>query len=362
MTSGKPAGEAKEERVSQWILPSTSRSIRSLGLDRDATLGSLGENEVRVKLYAAGLNYRDLMIAKGLAPGPIRAPHVVPGSDGAGIVEAVGSNVKDFQPGDKVLTHLTPLFDPSDESSMPDMKAISSGLGHTLDGTLRSRGNFPASGLFKMPANLSFLEASTLTCSGLTAYNALFGLKGREIKQGDWVMIQGTGGVSIAALQFAVAVGANVVATTSNAEKGRLLKELGAREVVNYRESREWGGVVKSFTPGGRGFDVVVDVGGDSTLEQSLEAVRTDGVVALTGLLGGAAEPVKMLAALMAVCTVRGVLLGSKKQMRELVRFVEEKNLKPVLDFRTWDLDEVKRAYDWLENQKHFSKVVIHIE
>jgi NADPH:quinone reductase-like Zn-dependent oxidoreductase len=200
-----------------------------------------------------------------------------------------------------------------------------------------------------------------LTCSGLTAWNAIFGLQGREVKAGDWVLIQGTGGVSVAALQFAVAVGANVVATTSNQEKAKLLESLGARHVINYRQHPSWASVARDLTPSHRGFDLIVDVGGDGTLPQSLAAIRTDGIIALTGLLSMSNQPVGMLQALIYGCTVRGILLGSKQQFREMVRFVEEKNLHPILDFRTWDLSEARRAYDWLDSQKHFSKVVIRM-
>lgn len=283
---------------------------------------------------------------------------VVQGSDGAGIVEAVGISITKFKPGDRVVTHLSPFL-PDDLA--PTMKDISAGLGQFVNGTLRECGNFHESALLLAPRNLNFAEASTLTCSGLTAWNAIFGLKGREVHAGSWVLTQGTGGVSIAALQFAVAVGANVVATTSNAEKARLLESLGATHVVNYREHRQWSAIARSFTPDERGFDVIVDVGGDSTLPESLEAVRTDGIVVLTGLLGGGQQPVAMLSALRYACTVRGILLGSRKQFQDMVKFVEERNLHPVLDFRTWALQDVRRAYDWLDNQKHFSKVVIRM-
>ena len=273
-------------------------------------------------------------------------------------MEAVGEGITKFKPGDRVVTHLSPFLE---DDAAPSMQDISAGLGQSIDGTLRASGNFHESALLQAPHNLNFAEASTLTCSGLTAWNAIFGLRGREVRRDSWVLVQGTGGVSIAALQFAVAVGANVVATTSNEEKARLLKDLGAKHAVNYREHRNWNSVARKFTPEERGFDLIVDVGGDSTLPESLEAIRTDGIVVLTGLLGEAEQPVAMLSALRYACTVRGILLGSRQQFREMVKFVEERNLHPVLDFRTWGLEDVRRAYDWLDNQKHFSKVVIKL-
>lgn len=195
----------------------------------------------------------------------------------------------------------------------PTFSDICAGLGHGIDGTLRQYGHFDQAALVKAPNSLSFEEAATLTCSGLTAYNALFGLRGREVHTGDWVLVQGTGGVSIAALQFAVAAGANVIATTSSEAKADRLKALGAKEVVNYRSTPAWGKAARDLTPQHRGFDIVVDIGGDTTLGQSIEAVRTDGLVVAAGMVGGAAKnSVPMMAALTNVCIVRGIMLGTK--------------------------------------------------
>lgn len=242
------------------------------------------------------------------------------------------------------------------------MLDISAGLGHSIDGTLRDRGHFHETALVHAPKDLDFGRASTLTCSGLTAWNALFGLKGRQVQAGNWVLVQGTGGVSIAALQFAVAVGAIVVATTSTAVKATRLQALGAAHVLNYRQVPAWGSTARALTPGGRGFDFVVDVGGNDTLLESLNAIRTDGIIVATGLLGGTdPQPVPMLAALMHACTVRGILLGTRNQLRDMVRFVEERHIEPVVDDMSFGLAEVKEAYERLEKQQHFSKVVVRI-
>ena len=281
---------------------------------------------------------------------------VVPGSDGAGIVKEVGSKVKDLKVGEHVVTHLAPTED--DNALPPSMAEISAGLGHGINGTLQEYGHFHQTALIKAPHNLDFARAATLTCSGLTAWNALFGLAGREVKKGDWVLVQGTGGVSIAALQFAAAVGAHVVATTSSQEKAKRLKELGAEHVVNYRTTPGWGVEARKLVPENAGFDLIVDVGGDSTLNESLKAVRTDGVVAATGLLG-ADEPVPMLSAIFHVCIVRGVLLGTRKQFKDMVSFIEEKEVQPVLDDVVFGLEEVRDAYERMVKQEHFSKVVI---
>lgn len=280
--------------------------------------------------------------------------NLVPGSDGAGIVRAVGGNVTEFKADDIVVTHLCP--DVGDDH-IPTFADISAGIGHGKDGTLREFGVFHRTVLVPAPKNLTFEQAATLTCSGLTAWNAL-----QDVKEGNWVLVQGTGGVSIAALQFAVAKGANVVATTSTEEKAERLRKLGAKTVVNYRAIKNWGEEARKATVNGRGFDCVVDVGGNGTLPESLKAVRVGGTVVLTGILSGQ-EPdaVPMMAALFQVCSVRGVLLGTREQFMELVNFVEERDVHPVLDDVEFSLDKVKECYDRLEAQKHFSKVSIKL-
>lgn len=164
--------------------------------------------------------------------------------------------------------------------------------------------------------------------------------------------------MSIAALQFAAAIGAHVVATTSSEEKAKRLRDLGAEHVINYRKTPAWGEQARGLTSKSSGFDLIVDVGGDSTLKESLKAVRTDGVIAATGLLG-ADEPVPMLSAIFDVCIIRGVLLGTRKQFKGMVIFIEEKDVRPVLDDVVFGLEEVKDAYGRMVKREHFSKVVI---
>ncbi|KAK4173822.1 putative alcohol dehydrogenase [Triangularia setosa] len=350
----------------KWILTGQEGYDISLQLvDSDISASTeLSPDDVLVQIQAASLNYRDLVIAKsegGAAGSTI--PNVVPGSDGAGMVVSVGSAVTSLSPGDRVVTYLSPSLPPSDETTLPAFSDIGAGLGQKVHGTLTNQMVITQHGVIKAPSNLNPIQAATLTCSGLTAWNALFGLSGREIKEGDWVVVQGTGGVSIAALQFAVAVGANVIATTSSKEKAERLKELGAKHVINYKETEDWGDIAKDYTPDKKGVDMVVDVAGNSSLVQSLAAVRTDGIIVLVGLLGKFdAGAIPMMSALWRPCIVRGVLLGSRQQYRNLVRFVEEKGVVPVVDDVIFGLEEVKEAYKRLEEQKHFSKVVIKIE
>jgi NADPH:quinone reductase-like Zn-dependent oxidoreductase len=274
-------------------------------------------------------------------------------------VKKVGS-ASGFKVGDKVITHLVPFIPDGD---FPAFSHIATGMGQEVDGTLREYGVFHESSLVLMPKTISFEQAATLTCSALTAWNGLFGLKGREPKKGDWVLTQGTGGVSIAALQFAIAVGATVVATTSNEAKAARLRALGANHVINYKEDEKWGETARKMTPNGRGFDQVVDVGGNTTLAQSLKAIRVDGLVIAAGLIGGAGDESKpaLLETLYSVCIVRGVLLGTRQQFHDMNRFIEENGIEPAIDDEVFGLKDTKDAYQKLAAQKHFAKVVIKI-
>jgi NADPH:quinone reductase-like Zn-dependent oxidoreductase len=209
------------------------------------------------------LNYRDLIITQGEYPFA-QKDGVVPVSDGAGIVESVGRLVHRFQAGDKVLT----LFNQAHFGGSLDPYIVATGVGGTIDGSLRQYGAYDEQGLVHMPKNLNFLEGSTLTCAALTAWNGLYGLESRALKQGDVVLTQGTGGVSIFALQFAKAAGATVIATTSSAKKAEILKKLGADHVINYKEDANWGETAKKFTPNGEGVTHVLEVGGPTTMKQ----------------------------------------------------------------------------------------------
>ncbi|KAK9855567.1 hypothetical protein MYU51_002111 [Penicillium brevicompactum] len=348
-------------QTTAWVLKD-QQGIDSLQLVENHPVPTLKDEEVLVKLHAVSLNYRDIVIAKGEPQLPCFTPNVTPASDGAGIVEAVGSRVNSFKPGDRVCTHLVSQLPPSDA---PNFLDINSGLGQHLDGTLRRQGTFHESALVSMPAGLDFLQASTLTCSGLTAWNALFGLEAQAPRKGSSVLVQGTGGVSIAALQFALAAGSTVIATTSTDAKAERLRSLGAHHVINYRTTPAWGEVAKSLTQNSVGVDIVVDVGGLSTLAQSLKALRTNGLVAVTGLLGKPEDQIaipSLLDCLVNVCTARGILLGTRDQFHAMNQFIAEKEIKPIIDEKMFSLQEAKEAYKYLEQQKHFSKVCIQLE
>ncbi|TAQ84062.1 hypothetical protein B7494_g7613 [Chlorociboria aeruginascens] len=308
----------------------------SLIFDAETPIPELAANEVLVKIHAASLNYRDLMLPKGLYPIP-KAENVVPGSDGAGEVIAIGSKVTRFTKGSKVVT----LFNQGHLAGSLDSKTRETGLGGAIDGTLRQYGIFNEHGLSEMPTTLSYLEASTLSCAALTAWNSFYGLN--TLRPGQYVLVQGTGGVSIFALQFAKAAGAKVIATTSSAAKAEVLKRVGADHVINYKETADWGKVAKALTPKGEGVDHVLEVGGPSTMAQTLQAIKIDGIISIIGFLGGfQKDQPGFLDCLSRTCTVRGVFVGSRIQLEEMNRAIDVNNIKPIVDEKVFALEELK--------------------
>ncbi|OJD35556.1 alcohol dehydrogenase [Diplodia corticola] len=328
----------------------------SLILNEQAAVPKLGDKDVLVKFHAASLNYRDLIIPKGMYPFALQ-DNVVPASDGAGEVVSVGSRVTRFKQGDKVAT----LFNQGHIAGSLDLASVGTGVGGVVDGCLRQYGAFDQDGLVHVPKNLNWLEASTLSCAALTAWNGLYGLEGRALKQGDWVVTQGTGGVSMFALQFAKAAGAKVIATTSSQAKAEKLKKLGADHVLNYKEVSDWGEQAKQLT-GGRGVDFVIEVGGPKTMAQSLKSVRIDGIIAIIGFVGGQQqEQPTFLDCLSNLCTVRGLLVGSRAQFDDMNRAIEANDIHPVLDDQVFSLEQTKDAYQYMWDQKHFGKLTIKI-
>ncbi|KAK6600379.1 zinc-binding dehydrogenase [Botrytis cinerea] len=287
----------------------------------------LGANDVLVKFHAASLNFRDLIIPKGQYPFALR-DGIIPGSDGAGEVLAVGSKVTRFTPGAKVVT----LFSQTHYGGSLDHLSVQSGLGGAVDGTLRQHGIFNENGLVDMPTSLSYLEAATLPCAAVTAWNALYGLK--PVKPGDVVLTQGTGGVSIFAVQFAKAAG----------------QPMGAH--------------AKSLTPLSAGVTHILEVGGATTMAQSLKAIKIDGVISIIGFVGGQAKEKEpgFLDCLINICTVRGLLVGSREMFEDMNRAIDASGIKPVVDEKVFGLDELKEAYQYMWDQKHFGKLAIKIE
>jgi NADPH:quinone reductase-like Zn-dependent oxidoreductase len=215
-----------------------------------------------------------------------------------------------------------------------------------------------------MPETLSPEEASTTGCAGVTAWNALYGLKSNALKPGDVVLTQGTGGVSMFAVQFAAAAGATVIATTSSEEKAKKLKELGVQHVINYKTDPNWGETAKKLTPDGQGVDHILEVGGPSTMAQSLKAIKIDGVISIIGFLGGgkSKEEPSFLDCLNNICIARGVLVGSRMQFEDMNKAIDANRIKPVMDSKIFKLEEAKEAYEYMWDQKHFGKLVIKVD
>ncbi|KAL4787348.1 hypothetical protein BJX76DRAFT_354296 [Aspergillus varians] len=339
----------------QWSVQDKEHDFEGMVFG-EGPIPKAGDSEVVVKLHAASLNYRDLIIPKGLYPFALSFP-VVPGSDGAGEVIEVGSKVKQFKQGDKVVT----LFNQLHQYGPIDFAAAGSGLGGAVDGTLRQYGVFNENGVVRAPENLNFLESSTLTCAGLTSWNALYGLK--PLKPGQTVLVQGTGGVSLFALQFAKAAGATVIATTSSDEKAKRLKELGADHVINYKTQPNWGEVARGLTRDNIGVDHIVEVGGAGTLQQSFKCIKLEGVISVIGFLGGMDPKTipNVLETLNNICTVRGVYVGSKALMNDMVSAIEANNIHPVVDGTVFTLEKTREAYEYMWAQKHFGKVTVQI-
>ncbi|EHK39549.1 hypothetical protein TRIATDRAFT_48567 [Trichoderma atroviride IMI 206040] len=340
-----------------WSIAEINKdSFDSLVLKDNVPLPKLGERDVLVQIEAVSLNYRDLAIPKGFYPFTLNLP-VVPGSDSAGIILATGSKVTKFAKGDRVCT----LFNEHHQTNPITPEAVTSGFGGAIDGTLREYAVFGDHALVKAPSTLNAIEASTLTCAPLTAWNALYGLQSKAIKAGEWVLTQGTGGVSLSGIQFAAAAGATVVATTSSKEKAEELKKLGATHVINYRETPNWGEVARSLTPEGTGFDHILEIGGPGSLEQSLKAIKLEGVITIIGFLAPSDKQPPLMDALNHVCIVRGIFVGSKQQFVEMNRAIDSNKIKPVVDSNIFSFEDIKTAYQYQWDQKHYGKVVIKI-
>lgn len=305
---------------------------------------------VVVRVRAASLNYRDLLIARGTYDDG-GLPRLVPLSDGAGEVVAVGAGVTRLSRGDRVVA----AFMQSWVCGAPRAEHGASALGGAIDGVLAERVALRAEGLVRLPDALSFEQAATLPCAGVTAWNALCA-SGRLVP-GDRVLTEGTGGVSIFALQVARAAGAAVVATSSSDAKLERLRALGAAATINYRRTPAWGEEARSLT-GGVGVDHVVEVGGVGTLEQSLGAVRVGGTVSMIGVFTGTHGDVSTGTILRKTVRLQGILVGSREMLEALVRAVAERRIEPVVD-SVFPFDRARDAYRHLESGTHFGKVVI---
>ena len=309
-----------------------------------------GPGEVVVEMRAASLNYRDLGILRGGYARNDTNP-VVPLSDGAGVVVEVDEGVGEWAVGDRVHG----LFVQDWIDGPPNDAVLRTSLGGGIDGVLRERMTFPVSGLVRTPEHWSDAEAACVPCAAVTAYHALFGYRG--LTADDTVLLLGTGGVSMFALQMATAIGARVIQTSSSDEKLALARTHGAADTVNYRTTPEWAAEVRRLTDG-RGVDFVVEVGGPGTLGQSMQAVAVGGQISLIGVLDDPRAAVNPLPVMFDVARIQGIYVGSRKMHEACVDLLTTHDHRPVID-RTFAFDEARDAYAHLKSQQHVGKVVI---
>jgi NADPH:quinone reductase-like Zn-dependent oxidoreductase len=326
--------------------------LNNLGIE-DLPVPEPGPGEVLVRMRAAALNYRDTLTVIGGYGSRQKQERLIPLGDGAGEVVQLGNGVESWREGDRVLGCLMPDWQGGE---MSEAKGAAS-LGGSVDGCAVEYRVFPATGLVRTPDYLSDIEAATLPCAALTAWSALVSQGG--IGPGDTVLTQGTGGVSLFALQFARLVGARVIATSSTADRLERLRALGASDVINYREVPDWGRAARALT-GGRGVDHVVEVGGAGTLAQSVRAVRVGGTVSLIGVLGGAKPDFNLAHIVMQNIRLQGVTVGSRDQFEHMLSAIVAHKLRPVID-RVFPLAEIRAAIEHLGARRHIGKVCIAI-
>ena len=311
-----------------------------------------GPGQVLLEMKAASLNYRDVLTVAGKY-NPRQPLPLIPCSDGVGVVAAVGDGVSRVRAGDRVAT----LFSQKWWGGRPEYDKIRSTLGGPLDGTLAEYMALDENGVVKVPGHLSNVEAATLPCAAVTAWSAL-ATQG-DVGPGDTVLVQGTGGVSLFALQLARILGARVIATSSSDEKLERVRELGAWAVVNYVDEPEWGKKARELT-GGVGVDHVVEVGGGGTIAQSLKAIRIGGQISVIGNLAGGSTELSLIPILMQNVRLQGIIVGSREGFEAMSRAIAQHELRPVVD-RVFPFAETPEAFRYVAAGKHFGKVCIEI-
>ncbi|MEZ4320177.1 MAG: NAD(P)-dependent alcohol dehydrogenase [Myxococcota bacterium] len=309
-----------------------------------------GPGEVRLRMSAVSLNYRDLLMVRGEYDPRVRRP-LVPCSDGVGVVEAVGPGVT-ASVGERRI----PLFAAGWLSGPPRAEHLATTRGGPLPGTLQTHLTLPVEATVRAPEGLSDAECATLPCAGVTAWHAL---QAAGVTAGSTVVTLGTGGVSIFALQLARAMGARVAVTSSSDAKLERARELGAELTVNYAIDPGWGREVARWA-GGSGVDAVIEVGGAGTIAESLRAVRVGGTIAMIGVLDGGVGEVPLVRALMRSVRIQGILVGSRDHLEALVRVLSP-GVRPVID-STFGFEEAPEAFEHLASAAHFGKVVVHVD
>ena len=322
--------------------------LDKLELVEQAEPGEPGPGEIRVRVHASSLNFHDYSVVTGVIPSEDGR---IPMSDGAGLVEAVGEGVTEFARGDSVVSTFIPPW----QDGQPQQADFSGVPGDGVDGYARESVVRPAEWFTHAPQGYSHVEAATLTTAGLTAWRAL--VVDGNIKAGDTILVLGTGGVSIFALQFARMMGARVIATSSSNAKLEKLRELGAEHTINYVDEPKWGKKVLALTEG-RGVDQVIEVGGPGTVPQSIDAVRIGGRISLIGVLTGTGGNIPTAKLMIKQARLEGVVVGSRRHQQDMIRAIDANGMRPIID-STFPLDGIADAFRHEEAGKHFGKICL---
>ena len=312
----------------------------------------LGPLDVRLKMKAVSLNFRDLLMVRGLY-NPRQPLPLIPCSDGVGEVVEVGANVKRVKMGDRV----SPLFSVGWLSGEPTREKMGSSLGGPIDGTLTEEMVVASHAVVPVPAHMTDEEGATMPCAGVTAWSAL--VTHGHIEPGQTVLVEGTGGVSIFALQIAQLAGARVIVTSSSDEKLARAKELGAFATINYKKNEAWGKEAKALA-GDVGVDHVIEVGGGKTLAEAMKAVRPGGCISIIGVLSGTSADVNLLGLLMQNVRLQGILVGHGESAARLSAAFAAAKVRPVVD-KVFAFEDAPKAFEHLASGTHFGKVVIRI-
>ena len=310
-----------------------------------------GPGQVVVKMTASSLNYRDLVVPNRGYGNHTGTLPLIPVSDGVGVVSAIAPGVTRVAVGDRVC----PTFFQNWISGEPDLERLTRSLGGPIDGTMTDYMCLPEGGLTKVPAHLSDLEAATLPCAALTAWSAL--VTCGNIRPGDRVLVQGCGGVALFAVAFAKLLGAHVTVISSSEERLERVKQLGADAGINYRGTPEWAKATRDITAG-RGYDLILELGGEKTLPQSLRCIRPGGTVAMIGILSGSAMATSLGLIITRQVRLQGVTVGHRDGFEAMVRAIDQHRLKPVVD-RVFPFEELKEAMAYLHTGAQFGKVCV---
>jgi len=311
---------------------------------------AVGRGQVLVRMKAVSLNFRDLLMVRGHY-NPRQPLPLIPCSDGVGEVVDVGEGVTRVVPGDRVAT----AFSQTWISGRPSAEKLTGTLGGPIDGTLAELMVLGEEGVVKVPPALTDVEVATLPCAAVTAWSAL--AEWGTVTAGDTVLVQGTGGVSIFALQLARSMGARVIATSSSEEKLERVRAMGAWATLNYAQDPQWGKTVRRLTDG-RGVDHIVEVGGAGTLTQSLRAITAGGTISVIGVLSGISSEINIIPVLMQHVKLQGILVGSREAFERMNRAIEHHEIKPVID-RVFGFDDVPGAFALMASGTHFGKICI---